>query len=215
MIPDALTTTDPRIPHVGARRFPRELRHELEAIRGRWGWLLALGIVMLAVGVAAICLPLVATLATALALGITLLVGGLVQFVGAFWTRDWSGFFLVLLMGVLYAVLGVLFLNRPVDAMLALTLLLAAMLLVGGAFRTIASLWYQFPQWGWVFAGGLLELALGLMIWLEWPSAASLAVVGLFVGIDMIFTGWTWIMLALRVRRLGEHRGGPAGASPA
>lgn len=205
MTPDVQPTPTEAI-LVGGKKSRRELRHELEAIRGRWGWLLALGIVMVVVGVAAMSLPLVATMATALALGITLIVGGVVQLVGAFWTRDWSGFFLVLLMGVLYTVLGVLFLNRPIDAMLALTLLLAAMLLVGGAFRSIASIWYQFPQWGWVFAGGLLELALGLMIWLEWPSAASLAIIGLFVGIDLIFTGWTWIMLALRVRHLGDRR---------
>jgi uncharacterized membrane protein HdeD (DUF308 family) len=189
------------------RKFRRELRHELEAIRGRWGWLLALGIALVVFGVVAMSLPLATTLVTALALGITLILGGVAQLVGAFWTRDWSGFFLVLLMGVLYAVLGVLFLNRPIEAMLALTLMLAAMLLVGGAFKTIASAWHQFPQWGWVFAGGLLELALGLMIWLEWPSPASLGVIGLFVGIDMIFSGWTWIMLALRLRHLGDrHR---------
>lgn len=194
---------------VDRRKFRRELRHELEAIRGRWGWLLALGIALVVIGVAAMSLPFAASLATALAIGITLILGGAVQLVGAFWTRDWSGFFLVLLMGVLYAVLGVLFLNRPIEAMLAISLLLAAMLLVGGAFRSIASAWYQFPQWGWVFVGGLLELALGLMIWLEWPSAASIGVIGLFVGIDMVFSGWTWIMLALRLRHFGERHPHP------
>lgn len=190
---------------VERRNFRRELRHELEAIRGRWPWLVALGIALVVIGVAAMSLPFAASLATALALGVTLIMGGVAQLVGAFWTRDWSGFFLVLLMGVLYSVLGVLFLNRPVEAMLALSLLLACMLLVGGAFRTIASAWYQFPQWGWVFVGGLLELALGLMIWLEWPSAASLGVIGLFVGIDMMFSGWTWIMLGLRLRHFGDR----------
>ncbi len=191
---------------VGDPKFRRQLRHELEAIRGRWGWLLALGILLVVFGMVAIALPMLASLATALALGVTLILGGVVQLVGAFWTRDWSGFFLVLLMGVLYAVVGVLLLNRPVEAILALTLLLAAMLLVGGAFRTIGSAWHRFPQWGWVFAGGLLELVLGLMIWMQWPSPATIAILGLFVGIDMVFSGWTWIMLALRLKSLGGPR---------
>jgi uncharacterized membrane protein HdeD (DUF308 family) len=107
-------------------------------------------------------------------------------------------------MGVLYAVMGVLFLNRPLEAMAAVTLLLACVLLVGGAFRTIVSAWHQFPQWGWVFVGGLLQLALGFLIWQGWPEA-SLWVVGLFVGIDMIFTGWTWVALSLRLKRLGDR----------
>ncbi|MDG3007664.1 HdeD family acid-resistance protein [Paludisphaera mucosa] len=189
---------------IDAKRFRRELRHELEAIRGRWGWLLALGIALVVLGVLAMSLPFVMSLATAMAIGVLLIMGGVAQLIGAFWTRDWSGFFLVLLMGVLYTVLGVLFLNRPIAALAAMTLLLACALLVGGAFRTIASAWHQFPQWGWVFVGGLLELGLGLMIWMEWP-ASSLIVIGVFVGIDMVFSGWTWIMLALRLKKLNDR----------
>lgn len=200
------------------RRVRRELRHELEVIRGRWPWLIGLGIVLVVAGVLAISLPLVASLTTAMAIGVLLIMGGAAQLVGAFWTRDWSGFFLVLLMGVLYSVLGVLFLNRPLDAMAAMTLLLACGLLVGGAFRTIASAWYQFPQWGWVFVGGLVELVLGLMIWMEWPTS-SLFILGLFVGIDMLWSGWTWVMLGLRLKDLdarhkAHHPDAPPAATP-
>src|SRR3954452_15918332 len=87
----------------------RTLRHELEVIRGQWAWLLALGIVLVVVGTLAIGAPFVALLATALTLGILLVAGGIAQLVGAFWTRDWSGFFLMLLMGLLYVVVGLLF----------------------------------------------------------------------------------------------------------
>lgn len=65
----------------------RSLRHELVAIRGQWVWLLALGIVLVVVGTIAIGMPLVTTLATALTIGVLLLLGGGVQLVGAFWTR--------------------------------------------------------------------------------------------------------------------------------
>ncbi len=186
--------------------FRRSLRHELEAIRGRWIWLVILGIAMVVFGTAAIAAPFIASLATAFTLGVLLLLGGGTQLVGAFWTRDWSGFFLVLLMGVLYIVVGLLFLNRPVEALEAMTLLLACGLMIGGLFRAIGSISYQFPQWGWIFVSGLVELALGVMIWMQWPYA-SFWVVGLFVGIDMVFSGWTWIMLGLRLKHLGSHIG--------
>jgi uncharacterized membrane protein HdeD (DUF308 family) len=183
----------------------RVLRHELLAIRGQWAWLLALGIVLVVVGTLAIGVPLVATLATALTIGVLLLLGGIAQLLGAFWTRDWSGFFLMLLMGVLYIVLGLLFVRQPVEAAEALTLLLACTLMVSGAFRIVGSLMHRFPQWGWIFFSGVLNLALGIMIWLQWPFS-GFWVIGLFVGIDMLFSGWTWIMLALRLKNLPAAR---------
>jgi uncharacterized membrane protein HdeD (DUF308 family) len=186
------------------RDVRRVLRHELEVIRGRWVWLLALGIILVVVGTLAIGAPFVASLATALTLGVLLVAGGIAQLVGAFWTRDWSGFFLMLLMGLLYVVVGLLFLNRPVSALEALTLLLACSLIVSGVFRIVGSLLHRFPHWGWIFFGGVLNLVLGLMIWQQWP-VSGFWVIGLFVGIDMIFNGWTWIMLALQLKKLPVH----------
>ncbi len=183
----------------------RVLRHELVAIRGQWAWLLALGIVLVVVGTIAIGMPLLTTLATALTIGVLLLLGGVAQLVGAFWTRDWSGFFLMLLMGVLYIVLGLLFVRQPIQAAEALTLLLACTLMVSGVFRIAGSLMHQFSQWGWIFFGGVLNVALGVMIWLQWPFS-GFWVIGLFVGIDMLFSGWTWIMLALRLKNLPGAR---------
>jgi uncharacterized membrane protein HdeD (DUF308 family) len=181
------------------------MRHELEAIRGQWVWLLVLGIVLAVVGTLAIGAPFIASLAATMTLGALLVVGGITQLVGSFWTRDWSGFFLMLLMGLLYVVVGLLFFNRPVSALEALTLLLACSLMVSGVFRIVGSLTYRFPNWGWIFLGGLLNLVLGVMIWQQWPSS-GFWVIGLFVGIDMIFNGWTWIMLALRLRQLPSFR---------
>ena len=140
-----------------------------------------------------------------------LVVGGLAQLVGAFWTRDWSGFFLSLLMGVLYLVLGVMFLRHPADALAAVTLLLACGLMVSGLFRIIGSLMYRFPHWGWTLLGGAINLLLGIYIYSQWPLD-SFIILGLFVGIDMIFTGWTWVMLALAVRDLGRRVASAGGA---
>jgi uncharacterized membrane protein HdeD (DUF308 family) len=179
----------------------RVLRHELEAIKAHWKGILALGIVLILVGTVAVIMPLAATLATAFVLGSLLLMAGVAQLIGSFWTREWSGFFLTLLMGILYVVLGVMIVRAPVKAELALTLLLACVLMVGGLFRIIGSLMYRFPHWGWTLAGGALNLVLGALIFELWPEAA-LWVIGLFVGIDLIFTGWTWVMLSLAVRKV-------------
>ena len=185
----------------GFPEIRRTMRHELEAIRGQWVWLMTLGIVLIVVGTLAIGAPFIASLATALTIGALLLVGGVAQLIGSFWTRDWSGFFLMFLMGVLYIVVGLLFLERPVSALEALTLLLACSLIVSGIFRIVGSLMSRFPQWGWVLVGGVINLVLGIMIWRQWP-VTGLWVIGLFVGIDMIFNGWTWVMLALRLKSL-------------
>ena len=193
----------------------RVLRHELEAIRGNWGWILALGIILIVVGTVAIAMPLAASLASAIAFGVLFLVGGITQLVGSFWTRDWSGFLLYLLMGLLYVVLGVMFLRHPGEAMVAVTLLLACGFMIGGLFRIIGSLMYRFPHWGWVFLGGVISLLLGIYIYSLWPLD-SFFILGLFVGIDMIFTGWTWVALALAVKNLGRAPGADTPApSPA
>jgi uncharacterized membrane protein HdeD (DUF308 family) len=191
---------DPAADRVKIRRI---LRHELETIRANWGWFLALGIVLVVAGTLAIGLPLLTSLAVTLTLGIMLVAGGVAQLVGAFWTRDWSGFFLVLLLGVIYVVTGGAFIAKPVEAAAALTLLIACALIVSGVFRIVGTLAYQFPQWGWIFLGGVLNLVLGVLIWIQWPQS-GLWVIGIFVGIDMIFSGWTWIMLALRLK--SHHR---------
>jgi uncharacterized membrane protein HdeD (DUF308 family) len=160
-------------------------------------------------------MPFVASLASIVMLSSLLIVGGVAQLVGAFWTRDWTGFFLSLLMGILYLVTGVMFLRHPGEAMAAVTLLLACVFIIGGLFRIIGSLMYRFPHWGWVFVGGVINLLLGIYIYSMWPFD-SFIIPGLFVGIDMIFTGWTWVMLALAVKDLGPRpAAGGAAPSPA
>ena len=110
-----------------------------------------------------------------------------------------------MLAGVLYAAIGVLIFDRPIAAAATLTLLIAAFLIVGGIFRIAAALTMRFEGWVWSLISGVIALLLGLMIWWQWPEA-SLWVIGLFVGIEVLFNGWTWVMLALGLRRLPRDR---------
>jgi uncharacterized membrane protein HdeD (DUF308 family) len=74
-------------------------------------------------------------------------------------------------------------------------------LMIGGVFRIITALTVRFHHWIWVLLNGVISLFLGLMIWGQMPEA-SLWVIGLFIGIDMIFYGWSLIMLAMMVRSI-------------
>ena len=181
--------------------FRDPLRHELSEIRANWVAFLILGILTILLGTFLIIVPWIGTIAAVWVLGALLIVGGVTQFVGAFWARQWSGFFLSLLAGVLYLVVGFLVFFYTEESVAGLTLLLAAFLIVGGIFRIIAALTMKLAGWGWVLAGGILALLLGILIWAEWPEA-SLWVIGLFVGIEMLFTGWSWVVIALTVRNL-------------
>jgi uncharacterized membrane protein HdeD (DUF308 family) len=183
-----------------------ELRHELTALRGNWFWFVILGIALIVLGTIALGAVAIASLAAAVAIGALLLVAGAAEVVGAFWCRGWSGFFLELLSGILSIVVGVLFLRAPLNALLALTLLLACFLMVGGIFKIVTGLIYRFAAWGWVEVSGIIDLILGVLIWMEWPASA-LWVIGLFVGISLVFRGFHWIALGLALRSLPKTAG--------
>jgi uncharacterized membrane protein HdeD (DUF308 family) len=158
-----------------------------------------MGVALMILGVVAIGCSFIATLATVLVFGILLLLGGLFQVVTAFWGRSWRGFFLHLLAGVLYLIVGVFMIDNPVETAIGLTLLVAAGLLVGGILRIVLSLVERFDGWGWALLNGIVALVLGIAIWRQWPLQ-GLRFIGLFVGIEMLFSGLSWVMLGLAVR---------------
>ncbi len=172
---------------------------ELKALKHNWGLFLAYGIALVVLGMLAISMPFIAGLSVALVLGVLLLIGGVIQIIGAFGTRGWGAFGLQLLVGVMYLVVGMVMVEQPVAALIVLTVLVAVSLLVSGLFRIIASVTHQFTGWGWVLLGGVLQVVLGLIIWRQFPESV-LWVIGLFVGIDMIYSGVTWAALAMTIR---------------
>jgi uncharacterized membrane protein HdeD (DUF308 family) len=92
-------------------------------------------------------------------------------------------------------------LEDPIEAARVITLIMAASFLVGGALRLVFALVERFPAWQCVVFNGLVDVVLGIMILNRWPES-SLWVIGLFVGIDLLLHGWTWIMLALNLRSI-------------
>lgn len=174
-----------------------------DELRQGWGWLLFVGIVLVLLGTLALIAPLFATLATVLFYGWVLLFGGVAHAIAAFGVWRWGGFFLHVLAALIDIVLGILFLRHPDAGAVAITLLLAAGFMVGGLFRLIAAFSMRFPNWGWTVLSGVITFAVGVLLWMKWPSD-SLVVIGLFIGIQMLFYGWAAVMLALAARSLSK-----------
>ncbi len=167
--------------------------------------MLALGILLVVGGTAAIIVPIFATFGVVTLLGILLIVAGIAQIVSAFHCHGWKGVLLHVLLGILYAVTGFLILENPIAGAAGITLLLAAFFLATGAIRIVVALKERFENWGWVLLSGAVTLILGVIIWRQFSpdhGADFLWVIGLLVGIDLIFSGWTWIMFALAFRKL-------------
>lgn len=174
---------------------------EMQVLQHHWGWFLSLGMALIVLGATAISLPLLAALTIEILLGWILVISGLTHVTHAFWERRWRGFMLELLSGILYLVIGLILLAYPLQGVLTLTLLLAIFLIIEGGFKIILA-WRlrPLPNWGWALVSGLIALLLGVMIWGRWPTTATW-VIGLFIGIDLIFGGWSMVMVALTARR--------------
>ena len=165
-----------------------------------WGWLFALGVALIVTGIAAICLPMTATLAIEIVLGWLLIIGGIIHGIHAFTARRWGGGIFNVLAAILYVVVGIMLLAHPIAAILTLTMLLAAFFFIEGIFKIAMALQMRsMSNWGWMFFSGLVALALGVLIWIGWPATAAW-VIGLLVGIDLIFGGWAMVFVALSVR---------------
>ncbi|MGA2170996.1 MAG: DUF308 domain-containing protein [Terracidiphilus sp.] len=167
----------------------------------RWGWFLAFGIVLAVLGIAAMVRSFAATTVSMMFFGWLLLCAGIVEFVNAFMVGRWAGFFLHLLVAILFIVTGLLFLIRPVISAEAATFVMSLFFLIGGLYLLIASLWTHLPGWGWQAFDGTLASVMGILLLAQWPLSGLWAI-GLFVGIDLIFAGCAWIALALDLHKM-------------
>jgi len=173
-------------------------------IAARWGWFLALGIILLLAGIAAIAFPLLSTIATKIALGWIFMIGGAVLVVHAFSAQQWSGFLWGFLVGVLYLLAGGYLAFFPLTGILTLTILLAVLFLAVGVLEVVMAVRVRPHEgWGWLFLSGLIAIAVGVLIALQLPSSAAWAI-GLLTGINLISTGWGFVFLALAGRRAAQ-----------
>jgi uncharacterized membrane protein HdeD (DUF308 family) len=177
--------------------------HELHPIRNQWWCFLLLGLALVVLGSFCIIDPFLPSLASVIFLGFVLMAAGITQIVSAFWAGKWSGMLIHMLIGLLYVVVGYMVVDAPVINMVLITKFIAIFLIVSGAFRIISALVVRFQDWGWALLNGGVTLLLGIIINRQLPEAA-LWVIGLFIGIEMLFNGWAWVMLALGLRAVAK-----------
>jgi len=172
------------------------------AIHAHWGLFLFEGIVLVILGMAAIILPVIATLAFTLVIGWLFLISGGVGLVTTFWMRNAPGFWWALLSAVIAIAAGIVLILWPISGTVSLTLVLIAFFVVEG----VATLMYAFDhraqlsgRWGWMLASGVVDLILAGIIFAGLPGTAAWAL-GLLVGINMLFGGTAMIGMALAAR---------------
>lgn len=175
----------------------------LAEIKKHWFWFLLLGLLLIFLGVVALGMSCLTTIASVMVFGWFAVAGGILEAIVAFQTRSWQGFMPHALCGVVAVIVGLIMVFNPVLAALGITLFLAAMFLVEGTFRIAAAITHRSPNWGWGLFSGLVAFMLGIMIMLRWP-ASGLWVIGMFVGIDLIFRGTSWLTLAMAAKNLPQ-----------
>ena len=172
----------------------------LGEMQKNWGWLLALGILFLVLGIIGLGMTFTLTMASILFFGILILIGGVVQIIESFKCRGWKSIVYHILIGILYLLAGIFMVTNPAAASAVLTLLLAFALIAVGLVRIVVAFQLRgMKNWGWPFIGGILTVLLGLMIAVKWP-VSGLFVIGLLVAIEMIIHGWSYLFIALAAK---------------
>ncbi len=170
-------------------------------VAAAWRSLVVLGLLTMALGFLAILVPHLASIAAELLVGVLLLVIGLLEGVHAVQMRGRRGQMWRVLGAVLGVGLGLLLLFFPIAGVVSLTLVVAVFLVVEGILKSGMALQLKpLNGWGWLLTSGVLALLLGIVIIALWPSAA-LWVLGLLLGIDLVFSGLWLVFLALAGRR--------------
>lgn len=172
----------------------------VDGVKRNAGLAIVVGVILLIVGVLAIGSPFVAGISVTLAVGAMLIIGGVSELFFAFTAGSLGKGLLTFILGTLTVVVGGLMISRPDVGLASLTLFLAAYFLISGIFEIMWGFQIRpVNGWGWTLFGGLVSVLLGFMIWGQYPFSGAWAV-GTLVGIRLIFSGWTMIMLGAAAR---------------
>lgn len=173
-----------------------------QTVKAHWKAFLFEGILLAVLGVAALILPPLASLAIAIFLGWMFLISGIGGLIVTYWARSTPGFWWSLISAALAVLAGMLLLARPMQAVLTLTIVLGAYFLAEGVATIMYALEHRrelSSRWSWLLVSGLLDIAISFMVITGLPSSAEWAI-GILVGINLLFGGATMIGMALAAR---------------
>ena len=176
-----------------------------EIVRKSIGWSIALSVLLILAGFFALLIPFLSGIGITLFIGWLLIISGITHLVFAFKTHTTGGVLWELLLGAVYLFTGVYLIMHPLAGLLTLTLFLACYLFFEGIFEIVQ--YFQIrPRHGagWLLFDAIVTLILAVMIWRAWP-ASSVWVIGTIIGISMIFSGFSRLMLSLAAKRAVNH----------
>lgn len=173
-----------------------------QTVKAHWKAFLFEGILLATLGIAALILPPLASLAIAIFLGWMFLISGIGGLIVTYWARSTPGFWWSLISAALAVLAGMLLLARPMQAVLTLTIVLGAYFLAEGVATIMYALEHRRElsgRWSWLLIAGLVDIAISFMVITGLPSSAEWAI-GILVGINLLFGGATLIGMALAAR---------------
>ena len=171
------------------------------SIGSKWGWFLALGVLITLMGLYAMVNVVMATIASIFFIAAIMMVAGAGYLIHAFQVRGWENVLSWAVSGLVYLAAGLFAFLYPIPASAVLTLILAVLLLVSGIARAVAGFRMRGSGGTYVILSGLVTALGGLLIAVGWP-ASSLFVLGLFLSVDLLIQGTTLIAFSLALRRL-------------
>ena len=171
----------------------------LGAVRDRWGWIVAFGVLCAALGVVALGTVVASTIASVFLIGTFMIIAGAIEIGLGINARTPGRKALWVVAGLLNLVAGAFALAQPLLAATVFTLLIGSALLATGVMRIVAGVQMHDGPKAPVILSGLVTTLLGILIVAGWP-ASSLVVLGTFLGIDLMLYGLTWIATGLRLR---------------
>lgn len=170
-------------------------------LQRNWGWLLGLGILFVLLGFIGLGMTVGLTLVSMYFFGILFIVAGIAQIADVFKSHHWKGIVGHALIAVLYVMGGAYILYDPFLASAVITTLIAWILILVGITRIIMAFVLRHAAgWGWLLFAGLTAIILGVLILMQWPYSA-LWVIGMFIAIELFVNGWTYIFMAIGMRR--------------
>jgi uncharacterized membrane protein HdeD (DUF308 family) len=173
------------------------------AVREHWKAFLVEGILLVILGLAAMIVPPLASLAVTIFLGWMFLISGIAGLALTYWARQMPGFWWSLASAVLAIAAGVILLLKPVQGTLTLTIVVGAYFLAEGVATIMYALEHRrelSERWSWLLIAGIMDLLIAAIIIAGLPGSAVWAV-GLLVGINLLFGGASLIGMALAARK--------------
>jgi uncharacterized membrane protein HdeD (DUF308 family) len=183
------------------REEPEDLITAIETLRSRWRWIIALGVASAGLGVTALILVVSATIASVYTIAIFMILVGGAEIAMGLSAQTWGRFFFWIIAGLAYIVVASFALAQPLVAAGFFTFLLGAGMIATGVVRMFLGAYLDASLRGPVLFAGFLTLLVGLLIVAGWPEN-RFWVLGVLLGLDLLFWGTAWIALGFRLRRL-------------